>query len=112
MKKYDYKLLISVIVLSFFGCIMIYSSSSIWANFKFNNPYKYFINQFIFFILGIIVMIILSKIDYKIYKKKSNVILLFCFLLLTLVLIPGIGIVRNGSRSWFGFFGFGILTKK
>ena len=108
MKKFDYKLFISVIILSFFGCIMIYSSSNIWANFKFNNPFKYFVNQFLFFILGIISMLILSKIDYKIYKKKSNLILLICFILLVLVLIPGIGIVRNGSRSWFGVAGFGI----
>ena len=31
-----------------------------------------------------------------------------CFLLLVLVLIPGIGSIRNGSRSWFGIGGFGI----
>ena len=108
MKKYDYKLFISVIILSLFGCLMIYSSSNIWASFKFNNPYKYFINQFIFFIIGTIGMIFFSKIDYKIYKSKSNIILLICFILLTLVLIPGIGVVRNGSRSWFGLLGFGI----
>ena len=31
-----------------------------------------------------------------------------CFIFLILVLIPGIGSVRNGSRSWFGIGGFGI----
>ena len=108
MKQVDYKLLISVILLSLFGCIMIYSSSNIWASFKYDNPYKYFINQFVFFVLGIIMMLIVSKIDYNIYKKKSNLILLICFTLLFLVLIPGIGVVRNGSRSWFGILGFGI----
>lgn len=30
------------------------------------------------------------------------------FLLLILVLIPGIGSIRNGSRSWFGIGGLGI----
>ena len=53
-------------------------------------------------------MIFISNIDYKIYLKYSNKILLICFILLTLVLIPGIGTVRNGSRSWFGIGGFGI----
>ena len=108
MKKCDYKLFFSIIILAFFGCIMIYSSSSIWAEYKFNNPYKYYINQFIFFIVGIIGMIIFSKIDYNFYKKKANLIIAICFILLALVLIPGIGVVRNGSRSWFGAFGFGI----
>ena len=108
MKKCDYKLFISIIILAFFGCVMIYSSSNIWASYKFNNPYKYFINQFVFFILGIIGMYLFSKIDYNFYKKKSNLIISICFILLILVLVPGIGVVRNGSRSWFGIGGFGI----
>lgn len=87
---------------------MIYSSSYIWAEYKFNNPYKYVISQSIFFTIGLLLMFTISKIDYKIYFKKANVILFICFLLLGLVLVPGIGIVRNGSRSWFGIGGFGI----
>ena len=53
-------------------------------------------------------MIIVSKIDYRVYKKKSNIILFICIILLVLVLIPGIGSVRNGSRSWFGIGGLGL----
>ena len=108
MKKYDYKLFISVIILALFGSIMIYSSSNIWAEFKFNDAFKYFKNQFVFLIIGSVLMYFISKINYKLYKKKSNLILLICFILLILVLIPGIGVVRNGSRSWFGIGGFGI----
>lgn len=108
MKKQDYKLFISIIVLTLFGCIMIYSSSYIWAEYKFNDAYKYFKNQFIFLILGILLMYGLSKLNYNFYKKKSNLIIVCCFILLILVLIPGIGVVRNGSRSWFGVGGFGI----
>ena len=107
-KKLDYMLLFSVVILSLFGLMMIYSSSCVWANYKFNNSYHYVINQFIFFLIGLFIMIIISKIDYKIYYKYSNMILFICFILLVLVLIPGIGSVRNGSRSWFGIGGFGI----
>ena len=106
--KYNKLLFISVILLSIFGLIMIYSSSTVWASFKYNNPYKYVINQGIFLVIGIILMICISKIDYHIYEKYSNKILLFCLFLLILVLIPGIGTVRNGSRSWFGIASFGI----
>ena len=53
-------------------------------------------------------MVGLSKVDYKFYYKKSNLILGICFFLLILVLIPGIGSIRNGSRSWFGIGSFGI----
>ncbi len=100
----------ATIILSVFGLVMIYSSSYVWANYKFNNAFKYVINQGIFLILGIILMTILSKIDsYScFYKKYSNYLLLFTFILLVLVLIPGIGVVRNGSRSWFGIASFGF----
>ena len=107
MKK-DNILFFGTILLATFGLVMIYSSSYVWAEFKFNNPYKYVISQGIFFIIGIFVMLIVSKINYNFYKEKSNLILLGCFILLVLVLIPGIGVVRNGSRSWFGLGPFGI----
>lgn len=107
-KKVELTLFISVILISLFGVIMIYSSSYIWAEYKYNDPYKYLKNQSLFFCIGIILMVIVSKIDYRKYFKYSNKILLICILLLILVLIPGIGTVRNGSRSWFGIGSFGI----
>ena len=87
---------------------MIYSSSSIWAAYKFNDSFKYLKNQLMFLIIGLVLMYVISKIDYMNYKNKANIIFFGCFLLLILVLIPGIGSVRNGSRSWFGIGGFGI----
>ncbi len=107
MKK-EKILFYATILLSIFGVIMVYSSSYIWAEYKYNNPYKYLISQSLFVIMGIILMIIISKINYKIYKEKAKLIIGICFLLLVLVLIPGIGTVRNGSRSWFGIGGLGI----
>lgn len=108
MKKFDIKLFISIIITCIYGCIMIYSSSCIWAEYKFGNKYHYFIMQLIFLIIGIILMVLVSKVDYKVYLKRSNKILFICIILLILVLIPGIGKVRNGSRSWFGIGGLGI----
>lgn len=97
-----------VLALASFGAIMIYSASSIWAEYKFGNEYKFFISQVVFLGIGFVIMTTLSKIDYKIYGRYANHILLICFILLVLVLIPGIGSVRNGSRSWFGIGGLGI----
>ena len=108
MKKYDKILLLSVIIISLFGALMIYSSSYVWAEYKFNDPYKFLKSQSIFLIIGYIIMIIVSNFPYKNYKKLSNIIFGICFIMLILVLIPGIGTVRNGSRSWFGIGGFGI----
>ena len=106
--KYNKILLISVVILTIFGIIMIYSASHIWALYKFNNALKYAIFQLLFAGLGFILMKIISKIDYKIYYEKANLIILLCLILLILVLIPGLGVVRNGSRSWFSIFSFSI----
>lgn len=108
MKKYSKILLIAVIIISLFGTLMIYSSSYVWAEYKFNDPYKYLKSQSVFLILGYIVMFIVSKFPYQNYKKLSNIIFFICLGMLTLVLIPGIGTVRNGSRSWFGIGGLGV----
>ena len=106
--KMDYKLFIAVLVIAFFGIVMIYSASSIWAEYKFHDPFKFIKAQGMFFLVGIFVMRFLSKVDYPIYYKKAILILFVCVLLLVLVLIPGIGTIRNGSRSWFGVGALGI----
>ncbi len=87
---------------------MIYSASSIWAEYKFHDSFHYVKQQALFAVAGVILMNAISKIDYKIYFNKANIILGICFLLLILVLIPGIGSVRNGSRSWFGIGPLGV----
>lgn len=101
-------MMIAVFIIGLFGIIMIYSASSIWAEYKFHDAFKFVKAQGIFFLAGIVLMNALLKIDYSVYQKHANKILGICFLLLVLVLIPGIGTVRNGSRSWFGLGGFGI----
>ncbi len=87
---------------------MIYSSSYVWAEYKFNDPYKYLKSQSIFLILGYIVMFIVSKFPYQNYKNYLILFSFICLGMLALVLIPGIGTVRNGSRSWFGIGGLGV----
>ncbi len=107
-KTFDIKLFVAVLLIAIFGIVMIYSASCIWAEYKFHDPFKFVKAQGIFFIVGIFVMLFLSKIDYRFYAKKSNLILFLCFAMLILVLIPGIGKIRNGSRSWFGIGSLGV----
>ena len=71
--KYNKILLISVVILTIFGIIMIYSASHIWALYKFNNFLKYAIFQLLFAGLGFILMKIISKIDYKIDNINNDI---------------------------------------
>lgn len=53
-------------------------------------------------------MIVIMSIPYVVWGKYAKWLLIGCFLLLLLVLIPGIGIVRGGARSWIGVGAFSI----
>ncbi len=96
------------LVIVIIGLISVYSSSHVWAYYKFGDSFYYIKRQCLFAILGVIMMFILSKIDYHIYFKYAKLILIICFILLGLVLIPGVGVVRGGSRSWFNLGVFAL----
>ena len=56
MKKIDYLLLLGIIVISLFGVLMIYSSSYVWAEYKFNDAFKFVKTQSLFLFVGYILM--------------------------------------------------------
>ena len=99
---------ITMTFLILIGLVMIYSSSYIWADFKFGDSLKYAKQQFIFILIGYIVLHIILKLNENFFYNNSKSLLIGSFILLILVLIPGIGSIRNGSRSWFGIGPFGI----
>ena len=96
----DYTFLLLTIVLTIIGLVMLLSASTPAANIKFGKSYYFFIRQFIFTLMGVVFMYAISFIDYHTYKKYANVGILIGIVLLILVLIPHIGIERNGSRRW------------
>ena len=101
-------LFIAMSLLITIGLLMIYSSSYIWADYKFGDSLKYVKQQAIFIILGFVLLSIIIKLNSDFFYKYSKIFLILGFILLILVLIPGIGVIRNGSRSWFGIGSFGI----
>lgn len=107
MKKTSYYI-ICLFLIIFIGLVMIYSSSMICAEYKTGNKYYYLIRQILFFIIGLALFILSSKISYKFWYKWANKIFIICLVLMILVLIPGIGIVRGGARSWIGIGDFSI----
>lgn len=62
----------------------------------------------LFAAVGIIGMFFIMNIDYWTWRTWAKVLIIVCFILLVLVLIPGIGNVRNGSRSWIGIGAFSV----
>lgn len=98
--KLDYILIITILLLLSLGVVMVLSASAPSSLSENGNSYTYFIKQFIFAVTGIILMLFISKIDYRFYKKYYWAIYVFSVLVLLLVLIPGLGKSVNGATRW------------
>lgn len=96
----------AVLTLVITGIIMVGSSSRVWAQAKFQDPTYFMSRQIIFAIIGCFVMYVASKVNLNKIRPHVKKIFILCTVLLILVLIPGIGVARNGSRSWFGIGSF------
>ena len=99
-------LTIKVLALVGVGIFLISTSSNAWAQMKYDDSLYFVKRQCFFALLGIIVMKAASSIDVRWIKRHHGKLLLCCYAALILVLIPGIGVARNGSRSWFGVGSF------
>lgn len=85
-----------------FGLIMVYNASVVDAFRDFGNKYHYFQLQLRWAIVGIIAMLILSRVNPKSWKSVAVVLYLISLFLLLIVLIPGVGSKYLGARRWIG----------
>lgn len=107
-KYIDRLLLIVVFILVTFGLLMIFESSSVTAFRDFGDKFYYVRQQFIWAVIGLGAMILLSFYDYHKYEKVSSILFGFTFVLLILVLIPGIGTKILGARRWLNIAGLSL----
>lgn len=104
----DFQLLILTFLLVGFGLVMVFSASSSLtiSSSKFNNDPLYFTKkQFVWALLGTIVMFIAMNIHYSKYKKLF--VPMFFVTVVMLAIVPFTKSV-NGARSWLGVAGMGI----
>ncbi|MFC4076531.1 stage V sporulation protein E [Salinithrix halophila] len=98
----------AILALLTIGVIMVYSASAAYSYHKFGDSFFYAKRQLLFAGLGVFLMFIVSRLDPRFFYHWAKPALLVCFLLLIAVLIPGLGILRNGARSWLGIGAFSI----
>src|SRR5699024_7417539 len=96
---FDFDLLLIVIFLMCFGLVMLYSTSAYSAQIDFDNDMYYFSKQALIGLVGIVVMIVVSKIDYHLYGAFAGEIFLFSLAMMALVKSP-LGVTANGARRW------------
>lgn len=104
----DIWLLIPILSLLVIGMVMVYSAGSVLGFRNYGDSFYFVKRQLLFAGLGLVAMFVTANTDYKVLKKLAKPALIVCFILLVMVLIPGIGVVRGGARSWLGISSFGI----
>ena len=102
----DKSLIITLGIILVFGLVMLSSASSVVSYAKFGNIYNYFLHQLLAVVISLVMMFIVSKIDYHFWKKYAGVFLIASIVLLLLVFIPGIRANFGTSRSWINLFGY------
>lgn len=109
---YDKWLLGAIFALLIIGLMMVASSSVMIATKNFHQPFHFLIRQACYLFAGLMVALIVIRIDSSFWEKISMPLLMLCLLMLLLVLIPGIGRSVNGSRRWLAFGPIGIQVSE
>ena len=102
-KNIDKTIFLIIILLFIIGLFFSLVSTSLIASDKLNtNSYSFFFKHLIYIFLGILIIILLSAMDSIILLKISLVI--FFIILISLFLVPFIGVEVKGSKRWIDFF--------
>jgi len=97
----DLWLIIIVIALTGIGIMMVFSSSFLLAQKKFQDPYFFLKHQLFYTIISFCLMTVLAKhIPYQFYQRFSHIILLLAIIGLILVLLPGLKREVNNASRW------------
>lgn len=98
----DYVLVGVVLLLLGIGLVMVFSSSSVVAGERHDDPFYFLKRQAIFAALGLVGMAIASKVPYTVWRRWAGPIFILNLVLLVLVIIPGVGTTAadGEARRW------------
>src|SRR3954471_24706095 len=97
---FDTVLVLSAAALLLLGLVMMTSASISIADKQLHEPLRYFEKQMVGVVLGLVAAVVAMMIPTNVWERISLPLLLFAFLILVIVLVPGIGHEVNGSRRW------------
>ena len=101
----DKKIFFCFLTLFFLGLFFSFSSTSSLAGERLNKDYYFFFSKhLIYTFLALIIMIVISFIETKLLKKF--VIPFFLISLVSLALVPLLGVEVKGAKRWLDFYFF------
>jgi cell division protein FtsW len=96
----DHTLLGITVILALIGLVMVFSASAVVAGNRFHDPGFFLKRQLIWLTCGLVLLHLVSRIDYIWWKRLAIPLLGLMIILLVLVLVPSFGVVANGARRW------------
>lgn len=103
VQEYDSALIWVTVLLLGFGMVMVYSASIAIAEASRstgNNAFYYLSRHAAYVLLSLVAGAIVFQVPLRIWQRAAPILFVIGLVLLTLVLIPGIGREVNGSRRW------------
>ena len=82
------------------GLVMILSASSVTSFANYGSSFLFFKRQLLWTILGMVSCGLFCRIDYRKLRNAGYFLCPITILLLIAVLVPGLGVVANGSARW------------
>ena len=92
--------LLTTVMIIFFGVVMVFSSSYMYAREQFGSPMHFLFKQLFFIGLGTAAAYLLARTKISFWYKYAYPINAMFILLLVLTQIPGIGVAMKGSQRW------------
>jgi len=111
MMEYDQPLVWVVLLLMLLGMVMVYSASIALPDSPKYAAYKnshFLMRQATFICVGLVAGLFAFRVRVEDWQRFAPYLFVGTLILLTLVLIPGIGKGVNGARRWISFKGFNI----
>lgn len=100
---YDKWFVLAFLSILFFGLLMMTSASIVISDKQLHQPFYFLFKQLIFLTLSVLIGSVILQIEIRYWQTWGGYLLLGVMLLLSLVLIPGIGHSVNGSARWIGY---------
>jgi cell division protein FtsW len=105
--KSDKILFLATLLLVCASIVMVYSASAVVAMERYHDPYLFLVKQAMWVSLGMALLGVVMRIDYRLYKQPAVIWTALIFVSLALVAVLFRSPVNN-ARRWFGIGGIGV----
>ncbi len=105
--KSDKVLFLATILLVAVSIVMVYSASAVVGLERFGKPYMFLLKQGMLAVLGITLMAVVMRIDYRTYREPVFIWTCLAVVAVALIVVlfsPPV----NHARRWFGIAGIGV----